>query len=60
MGFCTTIADLKLGLVLEDNKCNQGFSCVFLYGGHSDLKLTVSTFANNKKEVCSGYCFSYK
>ena len=51
MGFCTIIVSLKRSLVLEDNKCNQGFSCVFLYGGHCDLKLSVSTFVNHKKEV---------
>jgi len=59
MGLCAIIAALKLSQVLEDNKCNQGFSCVFLYGGHCDLKLSVSTFANNKKEVCSGYYFVF-
>jgi hypothetical protein len=59
MGFCTFIDAQKLNLVLENNKCNKGFSCVFLYGGQSDLKLSVSTFVNNKKEVRGGYRFGF-
>jgi hypothetical protein len=59
MGFCTFIAAQKLNIVLENNKCKQGFSCVFLFGGECDLKLSVSTFVNNKKEVCGGYRFGF-
>jgi hypothetical protein len=63
MVFCTSIVARERNVVLENDKCNQSFPCVFFrryfYGGHCDLKLSVCMFMNNKKEVCNGFCFSF-
>jgi len=58
MGFCTFIAAQKLNLVLGNNKRNQGFSCVFLYGGHRDLNFQFLP-SWIKKEACGGYRFGF-